>query len=274
MPRSTLTTPLRLRPGLAVVRRDRQHLQIGVEPPLCAVVPDEPGVRRLLESLQRGETAIPRTAPARRALDLLVATDLVVDADLAAEWPALSARYGASAGARRVRRAALVVALDAPPELTGALAQLLRTAGLALGPLEEAAVALVADHGLVRRERVDQLLRADLPHLVVQGGPTAWTVGPFVAPGTTACLRCLDAVVSEADPRYAHLVEQAAGTAAPADPLLRSLALTSAVADLAAYADGERPLTWAATLTIGDGLPRHRPVARHRHCGCSWGAVA
>ncbi len=106
-------------------------------------------------------------------------------------------------------------------------------------------------------------------------------VGPFVVPGRTACLRCLDAHHTDADPAWPLLVRQYAaacsrdradGAPEPVDPLLATLALAWAARDLAAYVDGGRPSTWSTTVTLH---PRPDEVEsqawlRHPACSCSW----
>ena len=97
-------------------------------------------------------------------------------------------------------------------------------------------------------------MRDDLPHLVVRDHGPALTVGPFVAPGLTACLRCVDAHLGDADPRRALVVEQVA-TQPPlapvaTDPALRAVALSLAVRDLVTFAEGGRPTTWSATYEV------------------------
>src|SRR6478735_2692698 len=57
-----------LRPGLHVVRRDDRHLQSGLDPPWRLVVPDEPGVRRVLADLEGDRTPEPATPAAHRVL--------------------------------------------------------------------------------------------------------------------------------------------------------------------------------------------------------------
>jgi hypothetical protein len=276
-----LTDPLRLRPGLGVVRRDDRHLQVGLEPPLCVVLPDDPDVRRLLDGLVRGSLPAPRSLPARRALDLLLAADLLVATATATAAPVLAMTHGNTAERRLDARDRYRVALDAPPELGHVLTAALRAAGLrvvaAPGIARPAApsadVTVVADHGVVSRERLDPLVRHDRPHLVVHGGALGWTVGPFVVPGVTACLRCVDAALSEHDPRRPFVLEQSTRTSVPVDPVLRDLALTWAVRDLQAHADGERPTTWSASVSLGQGLPEVRTWRRHPHCGCAWDVV-
>ncbi len=75
---------------------------------------------------------------------------------------------------------------------------------------------------------------------------------PFVQPGVTACLRCLDAHEVALDPRRPLLVEQLARLpAAPIDPAVLALAQTWAARDLATYLGGGRPLD-----LVGDRRPR------------------
>jgi hypothetical protein len=102
-----------------------------------------------------------------------------------------------------------------------------------------------------------------------------------VVPGSTACLRCVDAHHTDADPAWPLLVRQhhdaaardrADGVPEPLDPLLAELAVAWLVRDLATYADGRRPSTWSATVTLHAHLERveTRAWLRHPACGCAW----
>src|SRR6478735_5316357 len=71
--------PSRLRPGLHVVRRDDRHLQIGLDHPWRVIVPDQPDVQRLLADLAAGRPPAPTTPESHRALQDLIAADLLVD---------------------------------------------------------------------------------------------------------------------------------------------------------------------------------------------------
>ena len=73
---------------------------------------------------------------------------------------------------------------------------------------------LVAAGGEPVRETSTRYVRADVPHLLVRDAGARVTVGPFVEPGRTACLRCVDAHVGEGDPRRPVLVEQRRGPSA------------------------------------------------------------
>ena len=256
-----MTEPLRLLPGLRLVRRDADHVQLGVDPPRCAVLRDLPEVRRLVSDLAVGNRPSAPGAEAGRALAAIVDAGLLVR-DESAE------RRG------RLRRARL--RLDAPPGVVAAVTPLLEAAGVRLATRHATpdAVLLVSD-GEVPRGRLDPLVRDEVPHLLVRDHGDQIVVGPFVAPGRTACLRCVDCHLGDADPRRGLVVEQAATqaplVAAPVDPTLRAVALSVAVRDVVTFLEGDQPSTWSATLTVSrelDLVPTR--WLRHAACGCAW----
>jgi hypothetical protein len=250
-----------LRPGVGLARRDIGLLQLGVDPPLAAVLPDSDAVRLLLVELAHGgplSTLGPITVP---VLDALVAAGLVVAQDADAE--------------RRDRRTRCVVHVEAPDGVLPDLAQLVEGAGLRLyGVGSKATVALVWTEGEPARDRLDGWMRSGTPHLVVREAAGGVVLGPYVVPGRTACLRCVDAHLGEHDPRRALVVEQLATTPplrpAVPDPVQRALAVAWAVADLAAAVDGDTPATWSATVALAALPPSVTTYRRHLHCGCSW----
>ena len=247
--------------GTPVVRRDQHHLQVGIDPPRRAVLPDTPDVRRLLADLGGGRPPRPQTDAGHEALHRLGSVGLLDDAERA------EARAAGRGGTR--------VGLDVPADLRPALTRQVGCVGLAVAPREEATVVLVAADGQLPRDRLDDLVRDGVPHLVLATEPHAVALGPFVRPGASACLRCVDAHHAVADPRRALLVEQAAATApVPRHPALHPLALAWAVADLLAWAEGRAPGTWSATVRISDDLAvRRTPWSRHPGCGCAWGVA-
>lgn len=247
-----------LRPGLHAVRRDDDHLQVGVDPPWRLVAPDEPDVRRLLADLTAGRPARPETPAGHRTLRSLLAADMLVDP-------------GARAAAARIRAAAAVSVEATGPAAVDAV-RLLRAAGCPVTPPREAAVALVLVDGEPPRGIVDEHVRESRAHLLVAATARGFTLGPFVVPGATACLRCVDAHLAMHDPRRAVVVEQLAGLGSGTpDPVLNALVTAWAVRDVVAYVDGAQPSTWSATVDLGPDLePRRRAWTRHPHCGCSW----
>ncbi len=239
-----------LRPGLHVVRRDDRHLQVGVDPPWRLVVPDQPEVKRLLDDLAAGRTPTPDTPDAHRVLLALGRAGMLREAT--ASTGPLDAVRVQGAGPLASEALRVLRAADRPVA-------------------DVAAVALVVADGEPSRADIDDHVRAGRPHLVLGGSAYGYTLGPFVVPGTTACLRCVDAHRGEHDPRRAVVVEQLGGlTGGLDDPALRALAAAWAVRDTLTYLDGGRPTTWSATLTLGAGDPVRHEWARHPHCGCSW----
>jgi len=279
-----------LRPGLRVVRRDDRHLQVGIDPPLRVIVPDEAPVRRLLDDLAAGRppsiggrAAEPAAA---RCLQRLHQHGLLVDAaalhralatgeDRAAA-AAVFAQAGTGAEEVLTARTGNRVRVDAPSDVRQSASRLLRAAGVGLTGEREADIVLLVSPGPLAREVLDPLVRDGRAHVVVTPSGGEFNVGPFVGPGLTACLRCVDAHLAEHDPRRAVVLEQSGrqGPAGvePRDPTLLTLAVAWAVRDVIRFVDGAVPATWSATVTIGaDAMPVRLAWGRHPHCGCSWG---
>ena len=270
------TRRLVLRPGTPVLARSPGIVQVGLDAPVVRL-PDEPAVRALLADLLRPRGLPEDTDADPGLLDRLRAAGLLVVVPEGVAGPAeqvLRAQFGPDAVRRHAARPpGAVVAVDAPPGTAAQLAPLLDAAGLRRA--ESAAVHLVVSTGPLDRERLDPLVRAGTPHLVVSGAAAGRRIGPFVEPGRTACLRCVDAHEALADVRRPLLLAQAAKAAAtrppPLDPVLDALVLAWAVRDLCRYLEGDAPSTWSATYDLG---PRDAPVVtpwgRHPDCGCAW----
>jgi bacteriocin biosynthesis cyclodehydratase domain-containing protein len=148
-------------------------------------------------------------------------------------------------------------------------------------PAAAAGCGVLLGVGEPDRSLLDGWTRDGTPYLLVRLTEGRAVIGPFVVPGKTACLRCVDAHCTDADPAWPLLVQQYASCSArdradgapePVDPPLASLAVAWAVRDLVSYVDGARPSTWSATLTLDPRLTRleTRAWLRHPECGCSW----
>lgn len=268
-----------LRPGTPVLTRSPGVLQVGLMGPRLQLA-DTPEVRRLLDALAGPTGHVDADDLPTGAADALMR---LVDAGLAFLAPTkptapapLLAQAGPDAVRRQAARAASPVAVDAPPGARTVLEPLLAAAGLAVTPTaEDARLRLVVTDGPVSRERLDPLVRASVPHLVVGGDAAAVRIGPFVDPGRTACLRCVDAHESLHDQRLPLLLAQVARQCAerppPRDPVLDHLALAWAARDLARYLEGDEPSTWSTTVDLGPGgAPVLTRWGRHPWCGCAW----
>ena len=258
------TARLVLAPGLRVVRRGRDRLQVGLYDDRRAVLPRTPETEALLDSLlDRTPVGPDLPAPLHAVLDVLRRRGCVEPALGAAE---------AGSGA--------TVSLSG--ELPGAdVALLLGSAGLRRAAVGTADVALLLAAGELAREDTDRFVRLGVPHLVVRLVDGGAVLGPFVVPGRTACLRCIDAHRGVEDPEHVTVTERYVRATARSrldgapddiDPVLAVLAASWAVRDLAAHVRGHEPSTWSRTWRLGREPARILAESWRRHpgCGCAW----
>jgi bacteriocin biosynthesis cyclodehydratase domain-containing protein len=294
-----------LRPGVRVSRRDLHTLQVGLEPGARATLPDTDAMRVALAGLAPGPVQDPTVdlddETARAAVATLHAHGLLVerhhvtsaltslrDPVRRAAMTAVFAQHPTDGDDRLRDRAEASVSLrclgDARIVRTWAatVAELLDTAGVGRVTIDgdpAADATLVLSAAEPDRDQLDVAMTTGAPHLVVTVAGGAARVGPFVLPGYTACLRCVDAHLDEHDERRGVVLSQVTGddTAplalpAPSDPALTTLALAWAARDLVTFVEGDRPATWSATVDLDVSLDVvTRPWLRHPHCGCCWG---
>jgi bacteriocin biosynthesis cyclodehydratase domain-containing protein len=271
-----------LAPGLRILRRSRHDIQIGLSPEHRVVLPDAEPVRRTLGHLLRGE-AVP-DGPDTEAVLATLAPVLVDGSGLvspglaAGDVAAVALRDHAGYPARIAARRGATVRIfgslgDVEP------GPLLAAAGLRTADDESATVALVLSAGEVDREVLDALVRARTPHLCVRLVEGTAVVGPFVDPGRTACLCCMDSHRTLDDPQAASLSARHAGAAAdrrdgvaePLDTALATLAVAWAVRDVVTHVEGDLPSTWSTTVELSATLASVTQTEwlRHPSCGCT-----
>ncbi|GAB3768299.1 hypothetical protein [Microlunatus parietis] len=258
---------------------DASRLLAGVAPALAEVLSQIDG-RQTLGSLRR---AARRLAVPERQLDealaLLRQAGLVVIRSSAGP-PADPA--GTLSGARIGLVGSGPLADRLAESLTGCgPAELLRSPDPDAPPPDLTVVAT----GTAEPDRVltAGLVRADQPHLIVRTAGDLAVVGPFVLPGRSACLRCVDLTRAGADPGWPELLAQLCRQRPTAPELVAGwavgaalLQVHSALRYVAAGPDAEPPETLGATLeldgaSLAPGLRRWRS---HPGCGCGWGGPA
>lgn len=282
-----------LRPGVRVVRRSASELQVGIGSD-ALVLPDAPSVRLLLRGLADGAPPPHPDAldpAARHACAALTSHDLVVDADV---WcaalegltgaagqsrSALVAEAGADTARRLASRRRVRVGLlgSALVSATDGLTSFLAEAGIAVASPSRADLVIVLSEGETDRGALDDLVRADRPHVVLTVREGGVRVGPFVQPGLTACQRCVDAHAAESDPRRGLVLEQYSGPTrplwglpAPVPGDLLALATALLARDVTRWVDVLQPATWSTTIDIDPALTFPRTTwSRHAACGCS-----
>lgn len=310
-----------VRPGAAVLRRDQAHLQFGVEPGQAVVVRDSPSMRNLLSQLDGLRSrdlvlaACPDRDQAAETLDLLVGVGVVVDADLVRSAPApselahlLGRRSGERADEEVRARARATVALAATGgAVTGllvAIGELLVGAGVgrlvagddvanqirardasgwrhALPPGHPPPDVAVVVGSPVTGPDTEALVVSALPHLALSLVDGIAAVGPFVRPGATACVACVDATLASRDPAWPAVVDQLrpahrkppaiADLSTPRSRVLESAVATWATREVLAHLSGSAVLTVGASLRLDADLIQqvvHR-WALHPGCGCS-----
>jgi hypothetical protein len=256
----------RLSPGLRVVRRGRHHLQVGLYDERRVLLPRTEAVERTLAMLlQRRPVGSDPTTWA--VLDRLEGNGcLTWQSPTPADRPGVGILGGFTG--------------PGLPDVTALLA----AAEVDVTPGPEADAVLVLSPGELDRDRLDPLVRSRTSHVVVRLVDGGAVLGPFVVPGRTACLRCIDAHQSVGDPdhvavttRYARATARARQDGVPdLDPPLASIALAWAVRDVVTHLEGHEPATWSRTVHLG-APPTHlkeQRWLRHPRCGCSWPADA
>jgi bacteriocin biosynthesis cyclodehydratase domain-containing protein len=120
-----------------------------------------------------------------------------------------------------------------------------------------------------------ELMRDQIPHLVVSASEAIGIVGPLVMPGRTACLRCLDLLRTDHDPAWPLILAQLADR--PPGPLSCDAPLAAAVAAQAAsqalaFIDVTPSAVAVTNGTLELVLPgwqwRRRTWPPHPECSC------
>lgn len=253
-------------PGLAVLRRDRSHLQLGCNPGV--VIDDRPGLYAFLRHLDgiRDIDALRRhrrrhfpelADDIEQVLRPLLAVGAVVDLDTDAggpPQPAIGLRYDVAATG-----------------LAAVVGQALADLRIPVGPDPD--LTLIISTGEPRRASLDAMVRSGAPHLaVVLDGPSV-RIGPCVVPGRTPCVQCLDRHRSTWHPAWSALVPQfgqpISDTAVT--PAVRLSAAAVISEEVARFAAGGRPLTCSCVLEVGPGLATRvvGDTAFHPRCSCA-----
>lgn len=251
---------VRLRRGVTVCVRDAGLLVVGSDPAHQIVLPDTTVVHQVLVQLRQGLPRGALTETGEAVAEALDRAGLLLDVDEQALLVAARASTGVHVVAPALWR-------------VRALA-LLELAGMAVASRRDGSdvdLTWVVTAGAPEWATHDDLVSRDEPALFTSVLPSRVRLGPFVMPGATACLRCVDAQAPGVRP-----TEGAAATAATAlpedlSPLVVERALTAAVDDLCAWAEGRQPSTWSASLWMSGLLDVERQTwQQHPHCGCCW----
>lgn len=311
---------LLLRPGVHVLRRSADRFQLGLDPARAVVLPDTGTTRAALAALRSPGTARPEKYD-DRTVDLLTTAGLVVDSGVLlpllptgpgpgtglsrSDAAALAASDGDAVGSLVAARAGATVGVahaggTGAAEAAGTLTALLGAAGVTCtarggtapiravrgrsAPTRSApsTVEVLVAVGEPARELLDGWVRDGTPHLLLRLVEGHVVVGPFVRPGETACLRCLDAHHTDLDPAWPLLVAQYATAVGrdredavpePVDSVLATLGAAWAAREVLSAAEGRIPATTSTTVRLDPHLTRIETQDWPRHPGCGCGGL-
>lgn len=243
----------RLTPSNAPLWRSPTSLQLGIDGDV-RVETVQPWQERLLDALIEG---VPEAMlhPLARCLGASGADAATFIADLrpafAADDPPVTARVAAAAGV--------------PDRDAEVFASSLRHAGLDDGVDDTSPLVIVAAR-LVEPRHAAALVARDIAHLPVHLAGDRVEVGPLIVPGATACLACIHATRTDADPTWPALAAQLLGRApvATAGPLLLEAAAIAA----RMLTSRELPAGAAVTLRADSARRAWRVHRPHPRCWC------
>lgn len=281
------------------------------------------GDRTLDQALEAAERAGVGRSTALRLLRGLRPTGALDDASVVPEslresTPELRMRLAPGMAASRIvhgspevaarcidRRLAACVAIHGDDDLAEAVAAALAQAGVGSIVREQRLSSSARRTRRASRQRTCHILcdtphadapaeaddlALDVPHLAVCVRGARATIGPFVLPGLTSCLRCADLHRADQDPawpRIAVQLQHRRPSISPVDPTLASTAAGLTALQVLAWIDSgdhdgavrwpsgwprEAPPTVGARMVIA--LPRgditRVPAPPHPLCGCRW----
>ncbi|MGI8577488.1 MAG: hypothetical protein ACR2KG_06110 [Nocardioidaceae bacterium] len=284
-----------LRPGLQILRRDVRSLQLGLDWPGVEAVWETPGLRAVLASVDgfrdvEGVLLAAREqgvswAEAEAGLDVLLDRGALVDRSATrrtgvdeSTWAAwwLLAGPGRCADELLAEQRERRICVQGSGRVADVVRSLLRASPTGwCNERDEADLLVIATDTEPARAWADEAMHTGIPHVWVFVRDTVGVVGPFVDPGKTACLRCVDASRAALDPAWPTLLASsfAAPLAAPAcDPILATLIGAWVAQDALLWSAGLRPHTWGAVIEIpqGCGAVQTATFSPHPHCGCGW----
>lgn len=278
-----------LRSGLLPLWRDRDTVQIGIDPRRAVAISgmsQASDVIRLLDGSRERDQLVAEAsdlgvqpAVTERIITLLAAAGVLVDfpAEALRSLPpelrqqlmpvlataSLAAQDG-DGGARLIaRRSSTDVLVCGSGPVAAIVADLLTRSGVAArsspaAPAQQLGGAqrpdgpdLIVLVGHQSPAQTAELLHLRLPHLAVYADEAIGVVGPLVQPGVTACLRCIDLAKAERDPAWPLILAQRRSVDPPAcDAILATTVAAQAAAQVLAFAD-QAALTHATATANG-----------------------
>ncbi len=249
-------------PARPVLWRDARSLQIGARPAVVVLEDPSRWQLKLLAALEGG-------IPAGRIAGVAAAFG-AEPAETAAFLAVLGPALREVAAPREI---SLVTADRVPHEAVLGMFDGLRDAGFVAvrrTAIEAASggAAILLGRDLVPPHLAREMMSADVPHLPISLEVGRAVVGPYILPGTTACLSCLWEHERERDAAWPMIATQLASRTTGADPSRTLGALAaSLVARVVSSVDERSSRTRSVAVSL-DGRRRWRSHRPHAACLC------
>ncbi|MFF1877556.1 TOMM precursor leader peptide-binding protein [Leifsonia sp. NPDC058230] len=261
-----------LDPHIPRVWRTPNILQFGVEQPVLTLHDLSNAEERMLVALEAGVTMSGLELVSERA----GGDPSSIAPFLERVEPVLAPAGGRAAPAPSPSP---LVVLDGQGATAVRLAQVLTESGLDARAglrwndpvLAHAQAAVIVGSFALDPERHQRWLRRDIPHLAIVFGDRTATIGPFVEPGKSPCLGCVDRRRTDDDPDWPAMACQLSTR-----PVRHETSLVSStIASIAAWRVVDRVLDNARSLSArsiavdyGTGVTTEREHLPHEECGC------
>ncbi len=257
-----------IRPGAVLLRRNRDHLQIGTAPGF--VIRDQPGLMALLRMFDGTRTIEALAATINdnvpefdgnihTVVSELSTAGVVCDAR---SWefpghPELSteARCRCAAGLpvapiqRRATYRAALVHDESTKSLASIVALILQQSGVQTDRCEDADLTVVFSLGEPARSLTDNARRSTIDHLLVVIDEERIRIGPLIRPGQTPCMHCYDLHRTDWDRAWPALATQ---FGRPHRTIVTPPAVSSTTAHTAAAEVAANVLTHCDSNNLGD----------------------
>lgn len=274
-----------LSPGVVVVRRSPSSVQIGTDPRTSFV----------LEGLSPAEVAYLERVGTCRLWDAVAATPDLAAAARQLLGAGLLITQSDWRGTYSSPRPAGVVGVMGQGPLTELIVQTLESCRIEVvtpdpyvsdDPVDQtqqlaAWTVIMVNQHVADPVQARTLMSTQTPHLSVVEREASIGIGPFVYPGVSACLQCVDLHRVDVDSGWAMVASQLISGLMPKPQLPRHIRLAAAslaASQVLTHVEGRRPPTaWhpqdvhgSSVIDIVDpsGLPKIGYIPAHPACGC------
>lgn len=166
--------------------------------------------------------------------------------------------------------------LGTPRQSAGAAVLRGTSSGVFVGALSHPDLVVVSTQRSSDASTSGLLMAEDRPHLLVTQRERSVVVGPLVVPGRTACAHCAELHLTDRDPRWPFLIEEASASPLPPPPALAAHVAALEVARVVAAVGQDsaperlaRQVCGTRVVRVGsDGARSVEQVLPHPRCGC------